>query len=168
VTDGGLPEPGGSPAVRASAGILLYRCRDGRLEVLVGHPGGPLWAKRDAGAWSIMKGEIEDGEEALPAAVREFAEETGHHLRPEDCRSLGSITQKSGKTVHAWACEGDLDPADAVSETFTMEWPPRSGEMRQFPEIDRVAWLDRAQAAIRLNPAQVALLDLLDDLVAGR
>ena len=118
---------------RASAGILLYRVVRGRLEVLLAHMGGPMHATRDAGSWTIPKGEIEPGEELLAVAKREFAEETGHTVPAKRFIPLGSIVQRGGKVVHAWAAAGDLDPADAHSNTFRMEWPPRSGSEAEFP-----------------------------------
>ena len=146
--------------VRTSAGVLLFRRRTGVLEVLIAHPGGPFWANRDEGAWSIPKGEIDDGEDPEEAAKREFAEEIG--VAPEgELVSLGSATQRAGKTVLAWAMEGDFDPADLVSNDFSIEWPPRSGRMASFPEIDRVAWVTAQEAARRLNPAQVVFIDRL-------
>lgn len=137
--------------------------RDGRTEVLLAHPGGPFWARRDAGAWSIPKGEIDDGEEAYAAARREFAEELGAPPPEGEAVELGEVRMKSGKRVMAWALEGDFDPAAAVSNTFEMEWPPRSGERAAFPEIDRVAWFDLETARAKLLPAQVPLLERLAD-----
>ena len=133
------------------------------------HPGGPLWAKRDLGAWSIPKGEHDDAEDARACALREFEEELGSATPPaEALRELGSIRQKGGKVVTAWAVEGDLDPAAVRSNTFTLEWPPRSGTMREFPEIDRAAWFGVDEARERLNPAQAELVDRLVSLLAGR
>jgi predicted NUDIX family NTP pyrophosphohydrolase len=146
---------------RKSAALLLYRRRGGALEVLLAHPGGPLWAKRDAGAWSVPKGEIEAGEDPLAVARREFEEETGHRPPAGDIVSLGEIRQKSGKLVTAWATEGQLDPATARSNTFPLEWPPGSGNWIDVPEVDRVAWFDLDEARARLNPAQVAFVDRL-------
>ena len=145
-----------------SAGILLWRRRAGILEVLLGHPGGPYWATKDAGHWTIPKGEAAPGEDLLAVARREFGEETGHPL-PAGALvlALGEIRQKSGKRVLGWAVEGDLDPSAAVSNTFEMEWPPGSGVLRSFPEIDRVAWFDLAEARLRLKAAQVPFLDRL-------
>jgi predicted NUDIX family NTP pyrophosphohydrolase len=150
-------------ATRTSAGILLYRRVAGRLEVLLAHPGGPLFASRDAGYWSIPKGEPETtGEPLLAVARREFEEETAHPVPDGPTIDLGSIVQKGGKVVHAWAVEGDLDPAQAVSNRFEMEWPPRSGTRASFPEIDRVAWFGRADARDRVKETQIPLLDRLD------
>jgi predicted NUDIX family NTP pyrophosphohydrolase len=152
-------------AAKRSAGILLYRQSRGAPEVLLVHPGGPFWARRDAGAWSIPKGEYEDGDDPLAAALREFEEETGTALRAGELRDLGEVKQKAGKVVRAWAAEGDLD-ADAVrSNTFTMEWPPRSGRTAEFPEIDRAGWFGVEEAHEKLNPAQAELLERLLDAV---
>jgi predicted NUDIX family NTP pyrophosphohydrolase len=147
--------------VRRSAGLLLFRRAGDGIEVLLAHPGGPLWAKRDEGAWSVPKGEIEAGEEPLAVARREFREETGQDPPAGDCVELGDVRQKSGKVVSAWACEGDLDPAAAVSNTFPLEWPPGSGNYVDVPEVDRVAWFGPDEARLRLNPAQVPFVDRL-------
>ncbi len=146
-----------------SAGILLYRRRDGRLELLLAHPGGPFWRTKDLGNWTIPKGEVDAGEELLDVARREFGEETGHPLTTgaSGLIPLGEIRQKSGKLVVAWGAEGDLDPATAVSNTFSMEWPPGSGRLEAFPEIDRVAWFDAPEARRRLKAAQVPFIDRL-------
>ena len=146
---------------RCSAGIVLHRDGAGGPQVLLVHPGGPFWAKKDLGAWSIPKGEHDDGEDALACALREFREETGATLPPGNLTDLGSIKQRGGKVVQAWAAEGDLD-ADAVrSNSFTIEWPPRSGTMREFPEVDRAAWFSVQEARERINPAQAEFLDRL-------
>jgi len=138
----------------------MFRRRPRGLEVLLGHPGGPFWADKDEGAWTIFKGEMDEGEDALTAARREFEEETG--LRPEgDFLPLGSVKQKSGKIVHAWAFEGDFDPAALRSNSFRVEWPAGSGRWRSFPEVDRAQWLDLDEARRRINPAQAAFLDTL-------
>jgi predicted NUDIX family NTP pyrophosphohydrolase len=147
--------------VAASAGILLYRVRDDGPEVLLVHPGGPLWARKDAGAWSIPKGEYDVGEEPLSAARREFEEELGAPPPPGEPLALGEIRQRSGKRVQAWALAGDLDASTVTSNTFELEWPPRSGRMREFPEVDRAEWFPLALARERINPAQVELLDRL-------
>jgi predicted NUDIX family NTP pyrophosphohydrolase len=149
---------------RRSAGILLHRRGAAGLEVLLVHPGGPLWAKKDAGAWSIPKGEHDDGEDAQACALREFAEETGSAPAPGELSDLGTVRQKSGKVVRAWALQGDLDPETVHSNTFTMEWPPRSGRRQDFPEVDRAAWFSLAEARERINPAQAAFLDRLREL----
>jgi predicted NUDIX family NTP pyrophosphohydrolase len=148
---------------RVSAGILLYRSRDGHLEVLLAHPGGPFHRMKDLGAWSIPKGEVESGEDLIDVARREFREETGHPAPDEGAISLATIRQRGGKVVHGWALPGDLDPAAARSNTFSMEWPPGSGRLEAFPEIDRVAWFDLGEARLRLKDAQVAFLDRLVD-----
>jgi predicted NUDIX family NTP pyrophosphohydrolase len=149
------------PAKR-SAGILLHRrSDDGTLEVLLVHPGGPFWAKKDLGAWSIPKGEYEDDEDALAAARREFAEELGSPAADGELVALGEVRQKSGKVVTAWALEGDIDADTVTSNTFTMEWPPRSGRTREFPEVDRAAWFGLDEARERILPAQAPLLDRL-------
>ncbi len=148
--------------MRISAGILLYR-RVGRgLEFLLAHPGGPLFATRDEGHWTIPKGEPDAGEPLLEAAWREFREETGHDPGAAPPLELGSIVQKGGKVVHAWAIEGPLDPELARSETFEMEWPPRSGRRQAFPEIDRVAWFEPPEARRRIKAAQIPLLERLE------
>ena len=147
---------------RTSAGILLWRLRDGTLEVLLAHNGGPYWAKKDHGHWTIPKGEVEPGEELAAVARREFAEETGHVVPDGPRIDLGEIRQKSGKLVLGWAVEGDLDPATAVSNTYEVEWPPRSGRMQSFPEIDRVEWFGLDEARARLKAAQVPFLDRLE------
>jgi predicted NUDIX family NTP pyrophosphohydrolase len=153
-------------SARTSAGILLWRSRQGRLEVLLAHQGGPFWVKKDLGHWTIPKGEVEAGEELVAVARREFAEETGHEIPNDRLIELGRITQKSGKVVLGWAVEGELDPSTAVSNTYEMEWPPHSGVMRTFPEIDRVEWFDLGQARRRLKAAQIPFLDRLQAVLA--
>jgi predicted NUDIX family NTP pyrophosphohydrolase len=148
-------------AAKRSAGILLYRLSGGVPEVLLVHPGGPFWARRDAGAWSVPKGEYEDGDDPLASALREFEEETGAALKSGELLELGDVKQKSGKVVRAWAAEGDLDPDAVHSNTFTMEWPPRSGRTAEFPEIDRAGWFGIDDAREKLNPAQAEFLDRL-------
>jgi predicted NUDIX family NTP pyrophosphohydrolase len=151
---------------RLSAGLLLYRIRNGTLEVLLAHPGGPFFRNKDEGAWTIPKGEIEPHEDKLHAAQREFQEELG--FRPDGpFQPLTPVKQKGGKLVHAWACEGDCDPSAAVSNTFSLEWPPRSGTRQDFPEVDEVRWFDLGAARARINPAQTAMLDELEGIVAG-
>jgi predicted NUDIX family NTP pyrophosphohydrolase len=152
---------------KLSAGILLYRRHNGLLEVLLVHPGGPFWIHKDAGAWSLPKGEYGPGEEALTAALREFEEETGTRLPHANYIPLGEVTQKGGKAVTAWAVEGDLDPAAIRSNTFSMEWPPKSGKTQQFPEVDRAAWLDLPAAREKLIEGQRAFLDVLNASLAG-
>jgi predicted NUDIX family NTP pyrophosphohydrolase len=154
-------------AVRTSAGVLLYRRPDGGtdgLEVLLAHPGGPFFAKRDLGDWTIPKGEPDGAAEALiDVALREFEEETGTALDGEArAIELGTIVQKGGKVVYGWAIEGDLDPALATSNTISLEWPPRSGQRRAFPEIDRVAWFDPDEARRRIKPTQIPFVDRLE------
>jgi predicted NUDIX family NTP pyrophosphohydrolase len=148
-------------ASKRSSGLLLYRRNGAGMEVLLAHPGGPFWLNRDEGAWSIPKGEVEAGEAELDVARREFREETGHAAPANECLSLGEVRLKSGKYVAGWACEGDLDPAKAVSNTTTVEWPPRSGRQMTIPEVDRVAWFDPSEARRRLNPAQAPFVDRL-------
>ncbi len=150
--------------MRVSAGLLMYRRRNEQLEVLLVHPGGPLWKKRDEGAWTIPKGLVDEGEELLAAAQREFREETGFAPH-QPFLSLGSITQKSGKVVHAWAFEGDCDPSQLHSNTFEMEWPPKSGKTATFPEVDRADFFFVGPARKKINPAQERLLDELVRLV---
>jgi predicted NUDIX family NTP pyrophosphohydrolase len=147
---------------RISAGIVLWRRREGDVEVLLAHMGGPFWVKKDLGHWTVPKGEIEPGEEFEAVARREFREETGHPLPEAPLVPLGQIRQKSGKVVHAWGVEGDLDPATAVSNMYEMEWPPKSGRMQSFPEIDRVEWFGMPEARRKLKAAQVPFLDRLE------
>jgi predicted NUDIX family NTP pyrophosphohydrolase len=147
---------------------VFRRARGGELEVLLAHMGGPFWARRDEGAWSIPKGEYEEGEDALSAARREFGEELGCQPprgRPID---LGSVVQSSGKHVHAWAIEGDVDVTRVVSNTFEMEWPPKSGRRARFPEIDRAEWFELPVARSKLVKAQSALVDRLAELASER
>jgi predicted NUDIX family NTP pyrophosphohydrolase len=145
---------------KTSAGLLLYRKKNGVLQVFLIHPGGPYFAKKDAGVWSIPKGEIDEGEDPLVAGQRELEEETG--CKPEgNFIPLSPITQKGGKTVLAWAIEGDCDPGTIKSNTFTVEWPPRSGKMREFPEADRAGWFTIEEAKKKINPAQAALVEEL-------
>jgi predicted NUDIX family NTP pyrophosphohydrolase len=151
-----------------SAGLVLFRERgDGVLEVLLGHMGGPFWARRDAGAWSIPKGELEPGEPPLAGALREFAEELGQAPPEGPVLELGEIRQKAGKRVIAFALEGDFDPAQIVPGTFELEWPPRSGRIQTFPELDRVAWFDVRTAAAKIVRGQLALLERLAALRAA-
>jgi predicted NUDIX family NTP pyrophosphohydrolase len=153
---------------RRSAGILLFRrSAEGGLEVLLVHPGGPFWARRDAGAWSIPKGEVDPGEEERACALRELAEETGSVFEAGagDLLPLGEVRQRSGKVVTAWALEGDLDANAICSMTFELEWPPRSGRRQTFPEVDRAAWLALPAAREKLLPAQAPFVDRLAALV---
>ena len=152
---------------KMSAGLLVYRRSDGGIEVLLVHPGGPYWVKRDDGAWSLPKGEYEPGEDPLEAAVREFDEELGSEPPDRsDAVSLGQLRQPSGKVVSAWALEGDLDVSEIRSNTFEMEWPPRSGRSGEFPEVDRAAWFDLPAARRKLLRGQVGFLDRLEELQA--
>ncbi|MBI3881900.1 MAG: NUDIX domain-containing protein [Verrucomicrobia bacterium] len=145
-----------------SAGLLMYRQREGALEVLLAHPGGPFFTEKDDGAWTIPKGLVKRDEDKLAAAQREFTEETGFKIQPPFLE-LGSLKQNSGKTVHAWAFAGDADPAAVVSNTFEIEWPPRSGQMQEFPEVDRVAWFPLAVAHLRIHLAQRPFLRTLEE-----
>jgi len=147
-----------------SAGLLLYRQRDGTLEVLLVHPGGPFWQKRDDGVWSIPKGEIGENETGIDVARREFQEELGTPAPNAELRSLGTVRQAGGKVVHAWAGAGDLDVDRLTSNTFEIEWPPHSGKMQRFPEVDRAAWFDLDAARRKLLPAQRAFIDRLEEL----
>ena len=148
--------------VETSAGILLYRRSDAGPQVLLVHPGGPFWARKDAGAWSIPKGVVEAGEDREAAARREFAEETGHRAEGR-ATDLGEVRLKSGKRVHAFAVEGELDADAIVSNTFEMVWPPRSVRTQEFPEVDRAGWFSLAEASEKLNPAQTEFVDRLRD-----
>ena len=154
---------------RRSAGLLLYRRTSaGGVEVLLAHPGGPLWATRDAGVWTVPKGEFHEGEEAWAVARREFEEETGNPAPDGDPIQLGEIRQKGGKLVEAWALEGDLDPASARSNTFPFEWPPRSGRWITIPEIDRVEWFAPDEARQRIKDTQHPFIDRLLDVLGDR
>ncbi len=148
-------------AARTSAGILLWRRGDAGIEVLLGHMGGPFWARKDDGAWSIPKGEHDPGEEPLAVARREFEEELGSPVPAADLVPLGRHRITSGKVLTVWAAEGDLDAAACRSNTFELEWPPRSGRMQEFPEIDRAAWFALGDARQKLVPGQVPFLDRL-------
>jgi predicted NUDIX family NTP pyrophosphohydrolase len=148
---------------RKSAGILLHRNGARGREVLLVHPGGPFWARKEQGAWSIPKGEYDPGEEPLAAAKREFEEELGTAAPDGEAHDLGEVRQRSGKLVRAWALEGDLDPAQITSNTCKLEWPPRSGKLIDIPEVDRGEWFALDQAKEKINPAQQALLDRLSE-----
>jgi predicted NUDIX family NTP pyrophosphohydrolase len=151
---------------RVSAGLLMYRLREEELQVLIAHPGGPFFTNKDEGAWTIPKGEIEPGEELFEAAKREFQEETG--VTPTGCFiALTPIRQKGGKIVHAWAFEGDCDPMAIVSNTFTMEWPPKSGRQMAFPEMDRADFFDVRTARQKIKAAQQPLIDELEAILIG-
>ena len=155
---------------RRSAGLLLFRRAAAGLEVLLVHPGGPYWVKKDEGAWSIPKGEYEDGDDPRATALRELAEELGPSAPsadPDALIELGSIRQKAGKEVVAWALEADFDCATLASNSFEMEWPPRSGRRQSFPEVDRAEWFDLETAAAKINAAQAELLERLEERLAG-
>ena len=148
---------------RTSAGLLMYRGRGRKLEVLLVHPGGPFFKNKDLGTWTVPKGEPAEGEELLATARREFREETG--VDPGDAAliPLGEVKQKAGKIVHAWAFEGDCDPSTLACNTFKVQWPPKSGQWRSFPEVDQYAFFDPATARQKINPAQAAFLDRLEE-----
>jgi len=148
-----------------SAGILMYRLREGRVEVLLAHPGGPWWRRKDAGAWTIPKGGVQENETPLDAARREFAEELGFEP-PAEVIPLEPLRQPSRKLVHAWAVEGDWDPARLESNAFELEWPPRSGRLQSFPEVDRAAWFAIEEARAKLLRGQVPFLDQLEAKLA--
>lgn len=154
---------------KRSAGILLYRGKGADLRLLLVHPGGPFWAKKDQGAWSIPKGEYEEGEDPLAVARREFEEELGASAPAGDVIALGEIAQPSRKVITAFALEGDFDPANLKSNEFEMEWPPKSGRRQSFPEVDRAAWFMPDEAGEKILPGQHPFVDrLLDQLVDGR
>lgn len=150
-------------AAKRSAGILLFRFAGEALQVLLVHPGGPFWTRKDLGAWSVPKGEYEETEEARACALRELEEELGSPppISAQALIDLGEVRQKGGKQVHVWAAEGDFDPTTLRSNTFTMEWPPRSGSQREFPEVDRAEWFSLEEAKEKLIPAQAAFVDRL-------
>jgi predicted NUDIX family NTP pyrophosphohydrolase len=152
---------------RVSAGLLMYRVRDEKLEVLLVHLGGPYWTRKDAAAWFIPKGGLEEGEEELAAAQREFQEETGMESHAPFLE-LGSVYHKSGKRVVAWAFRGDGDPSKLRSNTFRLEWPPKSGTFKEFPEIDRAEFFTMAAAATKMHPAEFVLLQRLETMVAAK
>ena len=153
--------------MRESAGLLLYRLREGRPQVLLVHPGGPFWSRRDERAWSIPKGECGPREDHLAVALREFEEELGQPAAVESLIRLGTVRQPGGKVVHAWAAAGDFDPAHLTSNTFQLEWPPRSGRVDTFPEIDRAGWFDIETARRKLLKPQQAFLDRLLTTLSG-
>jgi predicted NUDIX family NTP pyrophosphohydrolase len=152
-------------ASKRSAGIVLYRRQGAQVEVLLVHPGGPFWSKKDDGAWFIPKGELEEGEEPLDAARREFREELGSEPPTGEPLELGTVKSKSGKLIYAWALEGELDLSTIKSSTFSLEWPPRSGKMREFPEVDRAAFYSLSDAEPKLHSAEWPLLQRLRDLL---
>lgn len=143
---------------KLSAGILVYRIREHTVEVLLAHPGGPFWARKDAGTWSVFKGEPEEGEELLDTARREFREETGQALPDVSLLQLEPVTQKGGKTLYIWAAMADYDAADIISNTFSMEWPPKSGKQQEFPENDRAEWFELTAAMTKMHSGQTELL----------
>ncbi len=156
-----------SKTKKTSAGILLYRLSGDGLEVFLVHPGGPFWAKKDEGAWSVPKGLFEDDENPLEAAKREFREETGFDISG-DFMALTPLKQPSGKVVHVWTVEGNIDAASIKSNMFSMEWPPRSGNQQEFPEVDRGGWFTIAQAQVKLLPGQRGFLDELQRKLVNR
>lgn len=153
---------------KVSAGLLMFRFEEGKLQVFLVHPGGPFWAKKDRGAWSIPKGEVEEGDSPQETALREFKEETG--IEPEgELFYLGMVKQKGGKLVHAWAFEGDYDESVPLrSNVFTMEFPPHSGKIREFPEVDRASFFDSEESKLKINPAQVELIERLIEIISNR
>lgn len=156
----------GASMARVSAGLLMYRMRDGKLQVLLAHPGGPYFKNKDDRTWSIPKGEVEPGEDLLEAAMREFGEETGYTAKGPFI-ALAPVMQGGGKIVHAWGFAGNCNPSTMASNTFTMEWPPRSGRQMEFPEIDRADFFDMAAAKRKINPGQFALIEELEKTVNG-
>jgi predicted NUDIX family NTP pyrophosphohydrolase len=157
----------GKTTKKHSAGLLLYRRRREEVEVLLAHPGGPFWVRKDKGAWTIPKGMIEANETPLDAAIREFSEETGFSIAG-DFMQLGGVVQRGGKLVEAWAVEGDCDPAKLKPFLFELEWPPRSGRMAQFPEVDRVAWFTLDDAREHILPSQLPFIERLAAKLAGK
>ena len=149
---------------KKSAGILIYRQVNKQIEVMLVHPGGPFWAKKDLASWSIPKGEFEIGDDPLTAAIREVKEETGLQVKG-DFMPLAAVRQKSGKIIYAWALEGDYNVDNITSNFFEMTWPPKSGKMKSFPEVDRAAWFDLEVAATKIVPGQVPLLQQLKELI---
>ena len=152
---------------KESAGILIYRIKNEELEVFLVHPGGPLWSKKDLGVWSIPKGELDEEEDSLKVAYREFKEETGQEFIG-NLTPLKPIRQKSGKIVHAWTGEGEIDESTIFSNTFEMEWPPKSGKMQSFPEVDKGGWFTMSEAKKKINPGQVPLLEELAALLRAK
>jgi predicted NUDIX family NTP pyrophosphohydrolase len=151
--------------MKQSAGLLIYREKEGRLEVFLVHPGGPFWAKKDIASWSIPKGEFEEGENPLEAAIREFSEETSCELARGEPVPLDPVKQPSRKVVHAWYLKGDLDASAVHSNTFEMEWPPKSGKMQAFPEVDKAAWFGLGEAKIKLHKGQVPIIEQLEHVL---
>ena len=154
-------------AAKQSAGILVYRLRPADLEVLLVHPGGPLWAKKDDGAWFLPKGQIETGEEPLATALREFQEELGIAPPVGQPRELGTVKNKSGKLIYGWALPGDLDLSGFKSNTFAMEWPPKSGKSREFPEVDRAEYFGVEAALVKMHPAELPFVQRLLEALKG-
>src|SRR5687768_10823167 len=152
---------------KRSAGILLSRTRQEKTEVLLVHPGGPFWQQKDLGTWSIPKGEYGDDEDPLGAAKREMEEEIGKKAEGEFI-PLGHVKLKSGKMIHAWACEGDFDPDNLESNSFEMEWPPKSGQLKSFPEVDKAGWFDFAKAEEKINSGQIPLLRELEKIILSK
>lgn len=152
--------------MKPSAGLLIYRTREGCLEVLLAHHGGPLWANKDEHAWSIFKGELEEGEQPIDAAKREFEEETGQEIPEGEYLELTPITRKDGKIIYAWAVAAEYNADDIISNTFKMEWPPRSGIVAEFPENDRAEWIPAEEAVLKLHSGQDAFLHELSSLLA--
>jgi len=152
---------------KQSAGVLLFRMKREQLEVFLVHPGGPFWIKKDAGAWSIPKGEIETGEEALQVAKREFKEETGQEIEGS-FSELQPVKQKAGKIIKAWAVEGDIDENTIVSNTFEIEWPPGSGKKKIFPEVDKAQWFSLTEASEKINPGQLPLIEELQQIIRNK
>lgn len=150
---------------KLSAGVLLYRKKDKDYEVLLGHPGGPFYWKKDNGVWSIPKGEFDEGEDPLAAAKREFEEEIGSPPPSGDMKEVGSIRLSNGKIIYAWALEGDMDVSNVASNNFELEWPPKSGNMQKFPEIDRAGWFSLPEAAAKITKSQIPLLNRLVELL---
>lgn len=150
---------------KQSAGILLYRNKNGVVEVFLGHPGGPFFVKKDDGVWSIPKGEYKNGENPLQAAQREFQEEIGKPVPAKKFLHLGSVKLSGGKTIYAWAAKGEIDENDIKSNSFSIEWPPKSGQKQEFPEIDRAGWFSLPRAANKLSKSQVVFLERLAELL---
>lgn len=153
--------------MKTSAGLLVYRIRSKRLEVFIAHMGGPLWAKKEKRAWSIPKGEVDLGERPLAAALREFTEETGMTPPPSELIDLGEFQQSAKKRILIWACEGDLDAKKLISINFSMEWPPGSGNIQEFPEVDRGEWFTIKDASERVIKGQIQVLEALEKRLAG-
>jgi predicted NUDIX family NTP pyrophosphohydrolase len=151
--------------MKFSAGILLYKVEDGDLKVLLVHPGGPFFAKKDLGSWSIPKGEHGEDDDPAEAAVRELREETGIEIAAKELTSLGTVRQKGGKQVSGWCVAGDFDVADLVSNTFQLTWPPQSGQVREFPEVDRAEWFSAEEAVLRMNSAQAEFIERLQKML---